>query len=150
MAWRSGQSCSADLRGRVLAAVDGGSAVAAVAALLRVSVASIDKVLARRRETGETEARAQRSHQAPKPAEHHAAIGAKVRQRPAITLDELRAWPAAEHGVSASLGLMHDTLARLELTRKRRPAGRRSRRGRMSPSPAPSGVRGRAISAGDG
>jgi transposase len=52
MAWRSGQSYSADLRGHVLVAVDGGSAVAAVAELLRVSVSYIYKALARRRETG--------------------------------------------------------------------------------------------------
>lgn len=143
MAWRSGQSYSADLRGRVLAAVDGGSAVAAVAELFRVSVSYIYKALARRRETGETEARAQRSHQALKLAQHHAAIGAKVKQQPDITLAELRAWLAAEHGVSPSLGLMHNTLARLDLTRKKRPAGRKSRIGRMSPSPALSGVPGR-------
>jgi transposase len=143
MAWRSGQSYSSDLRGRVLAAVDGGSAVAAVAELFRVSVSYIYKALARRRETGETEARAQRSHQALKLAEHHAAIGAKVKQQPDITLDELRAWLAAGHGVSASLGLMHTTLARLKLTRKKRPVGRKSRIGRMSHSPALSGVPGR-------
>ena len=82
MAWRSGQSYLADLRGRVLAAVEGGSAVAAVAELLRVSVSYIYKALARRRETGATEARAQRSHPALELAEHHASIGAKVKQQP--------------------------------------------------------------------
>jgi hypothetical protein len=66
-----------------------------------------------------------------------------VASRPDVTLDELRAWLEALHGVSASLGLMHNTLARLKLTRKKRPAGRKSRIGRMSPSPALSGVPGR-------
>jgi transposase len=141
MAWRSGQSYSADLRGRVLAAVDEGSAVAAVAELFRVSVSY--KALARRRQTGETEARPQRSHQALKLAAYHEAIRAEVASRPDVTLDELRAWLAAEHGVSASLGLMHNTLARLDLTRKKRLAGLTSRIGRMSPSPALSGVPGR-------
>ena len=149
MAWRLGQSYSADLRGRVLTAVDEGSAIAAVAELFRVGVSYIYKALARRRQTGETEARPQRSHQAPKLAAHHEAIRAEVARRPDVTLDELRAWLKAEHGVSASLGLMHNTLARLDLTRKKRLAGRKSRIGRMSPSPALSGVPGREISAGD-
>ena len=134
---------SADLRGRVLAAVDEGSAVAAVAELFRVSVSYIYKALARRRQTGETEARAQRSHRALKLAGQHEAIRAEVASRPDVTLDELRAWLETEHGASASLGLMHNTLARLKLTRKKRPAGRKSRIGRMSPSPALSGVPGR-------
>jgi hypothetical protein len=58
---------------------------------------------------------------------------AEVASRPDVTLDELRAWLAAEHAVSASLGLMHNTLAPLGLTRKKRPAMRRSRTGRTSP-----------------
>ncbi len=53
------------------------------------------------------QARAQRSHQGPKLADQHAAIRAEVASRPDVTLDELRAWLAAEHDVSASLGLMH-------------------------------------------
>jgi transposase len=143
MAWRSGQSYSADLRGRVLAAVDGGSAVGAVAALFKVSVSYIYKALARRRETGETEARAQRSHQPLKLVEHHEAIRAEVARRPDVTLDELRAWLAAEHGVSTSLGLMHNTLLRLDLTRKKRPAAPRSRTGPMLLLSGPSGAPGR-------
>jgi transposase len=150
MAWRSGQSYSADLRGRVLATVDSGSAAGPVAARFGVSVSYIYKALARRRQTGETEARAQRSHQALKLAGQHEAIRAEVASCPDVTLDELRAWLEALHGVSASLGLMHNTLARLKLTRKKRPAGRKSRIGRMSPSPALSGVPGKEISAGGG
>jgi transposase len=143
MAWRSGQSYSGDLRGRVLAAVDGGSAAGVVAVRFGVSVSYIYRILARRRQTGETEARAQRSHQPFKLAPHHEAIRAEVARRPDVTLDELRAWLVAEHGVSASLGLMHNTLARLDLTRKKRLAVLRSGIDRMSPSPAPSGVPGR-------
>ena len=48
MAWRSGQSYSADLRSRVLAAVDGGGPAMAVARLFQVSVSYIYKALARR------------------------------------------------------------------------------------------------------
>ena len=44
--------------------------------------------------------------------------------RPDVTLDELRAWLLATHGVTASLGLMHKTLARLGLTLKKSRGGR--------------------------
>lgn len=140
MAWKSGQSYSADLRGRVLAAVDSGGSARAVARLFQVSVSYIYKALARRRATGETEARPQRNRQTLKLADHHAAIAAEVARRPDVTLEELRAWLLAAHGVSASLGLMHQTLARLGLTLKKSRAGRKSRIGRTSPRGAPPGV----------
>ena len=76
MAWKPGQSYSSDLRSRVLAAVDGGAAARSVAALFQVSVSYIDKALARRETTGETEARPQRNHQALKLKELHEAIAA--------------------------------------------------------------------------
>ena len=41
-----------------------------------------------------------------------------VASRPEVTLAELRAWLLARHQVTASLGLMHRTLARLGLTLK--------------------------------
>ena len=133
MAWRSGRSYSTDLRSRVLAAVDRGGAAPAVARLFQVSVSYIYKVLGRRNATGETEARPQRNWQMLKlTAHHHAAIRAEVARRPDATLDELRAWLLATQGVSASLGLMHKTLARLGLTLKKSRGGRKSRTARMS------------------
>ncbi|MGD9510578.1 MAG: IS630 family transposase [Geminicoccaceae bacterium] len=116
MAWKSGQSHSADLRSRVLAAVDAGVPARAAAERFRVSVSYIYKALSRRNETGESEARPQRNHQELKLAAHHEAIAAAVARQPDATLDELRAWLLATHGVGASLGLMHKTLARLGLT----------------------------------
>ena len=100
----------------------------------QVSVSYIYKVLGRRRATGETEARPQRNHQALKLAAHHEAIAAEVASRSDVTLEELRAWLRANHQVTASLGLMHKTLARLGLTRKKSRAGPRSRTGPTSPS----------------
>ena len=123
MAWWSGQSYSADLRERVLAAVDGGLPATAVAERFGVSVSFIYKALKRRRLTGETTARAQRNRQALKLAAPHAAIQAKVGRRPDVTLDALRAWLLKTPGVEASLGLMHNTLVRLGLTLKKRPDG---------------------------
>jgi transposase len=139
MAWKSGQSYSGDLPSRVLAAIDGGGSAKAVARLFQVSVSYIDKALGRRSATGETEARPQRNRQTLKLEDHHAAIAAEVALRPDVTLDELRAWLAGTHGVTASLGLMHKTLARLGLTLKKSRAGRRSRTGRTSPSGASPG-----------
>jgi transposase len=134
MVWKSGQSYSTDLRSRVLAAIDGGSAAKAVAELFQVSVSYIYKALARRAATGEIEARPQRNRQELKLAAHHDAIAAEVARRPDVTLEELRAWLQATHGVGASLGLMHKTLARLGLTLKKSRGGPRSRIGRTSPS----------------
>jgi transposase len=139
MAWKSGQSYSADLRGRVLAAVDGDIPARVVAEQFRVSVSYIYKALGRRKATGETEARPQRNHQELKLATYHEAIAAEVAQRPDVTLNELRAWLLMVHDVSASLGLMHRTLARLGLTLKKSRSGQKSRTGLTLPSNAPFG-----------
>ena len=144
MVWKSGQSYSTDLRSRVLAAIDGGSAAKAVAELFQVSVSYIYKALARRAATGEIEARPQRNRQELKLAAHHDAIAAEVARRPDVTLEELRAWLLGNHQVAASLGLMHKTLVRLGLTLKKSRAGRKSRIGPMSPSNAPTGAASRA------
>jgi transposase len=144
MAWKSGQSYSADLRSRVLAAVDGGVPARAVAERFRVSVSYVYKALGRRTATGESEARPQRNHQELKLAAHHAAIAAEVAQQPDATLNELRAWLLAAHGVVASLGLMHKTLARLGLTLKKSHSGPKSRTGPSLPPSATSGAPDRA------
>ena len=161
MGWKSGQSYSTDLRSRVLVAIDGGSPARATAQLFQVSVSYIYKALGRRSSTGETEARPQRNQQVLKLKEHHGLIAAEVALRPDVTLNELRAWLLATHGLSASLGLMHQTLARLGLTRKkvgpgsgagparcRRATGRLAREaGRDEPGAA--GVRGWLSARGD-
>ena len=139
MAWRSGQSYSADLRSRVLATVDGGLPAREAAARFRVSVSYIHKALGRRAATGEVEARPQRNHQELKLAAHHDALRAEVARRPDVTLHELRAWLLTTHGVTASLGLMHRTLARLGLTLKKSRSGPKSRTGPSLPGGAPCG-----------
>jgi transposase len=136
MGWRSGRAYSQDLRERVLAAVDGGMAARAVAPLFQVSIAYVYKALIRRRRSGETTARPQRNRQTLKLAGLHEAILAEVERRPDATLDELRIWLLEAHGTTASSGLMSNTLRRLGLTRKKRPAGPRSRTGPTSPNDA--------------
>jgi len=56
----------------------------------------------------------------PKLLGFHDAIRAEVASRPDATLAELRCWLCEVHGVSASDGLMHGTLAKLGLTHKKR------------------------------
>ena len=136
MTWRSGQAYSQDLRERVLSAVDAGMAVREAAVLFRVSVSYIYKAMIRRRLTGETMARQQRGHVSQKLAAYHDAIRARVSTQPDATLDELRAWMLASHGVSMSQGGMWNALDRLGLTLKKRRNTRPSKLDPMSPRPA--------------
>jgi transposase len=119
MLWQRGKAYSQDLRERVLAAADDGLRVGQIAALLRVSISYVSKVLSRRRRTGQTTALPQRGHLLPKLAALHEAIRVQVTTRPDATLAELQAWLSETHQVSASSGLMWKTLAALDLTYKK-------------------------------
>jgi transposase len=120
------------LRERVFAYADAGVPVGKIAGTLLVSISYVSKVLSRRTRTGETTARAQRCHVPRKLAGHLAVIEAHVLTRPDATLAELRTWLAAEHKMSASLGLLSETLRNLHLTVKKRRSMRPSRSGPMS------------------
>jgi len=122
-----GEAYSQDLRERVIAAADDGVPVGRIAVLLRVSVSYVSKVLSRQRETGETTARAQRCHLVPKLRAWHDAIRERAAARPDATIAELRAWLLETHKVSASEGLMCETLAQLDLTLKKSRCGPASR-----------------------
>ncbi len=119
MLWQRGKSYSQDLRARVLAAADDGEPVGRVAALLRVSVSYVSKVLSRRRLTGQTTALPQRCHVSPKLADLHEPICAQVATCPDATIAELRTWLLTTHTVSASSRLIWKTLIGLDLTRKK-------------------------------
>ncbi len=140
MLFQKGKAYSQDLRERVFALADAGGAVGEVAETLSVSISYVSKVLGRRRSTGECSARPQRCHMAPKLLGLHDAIRAEVKARPDATLAELRRWLNDTHKVSASDGLMHGTLVRLGLTRKKRPCMPPSKSGRMWRRHAPSGA----------
>ena len=141
MLYQSGKPYSQDLRERVFAASDEGDRVGEIAELLRVSVSYVSKVLARRRTTGETTARAQRNHVTPKLAPLYGAIRARVAQRPDGTIEELRAWLSATHAMSASVGLIWKTLRQLGLTLKKSHSARPNRIGRTLPRRARNGAR---------
>ena len=141
MSWRSGQAYSQDLRERILAAIDAGMPVREAARVYRVSISYIYKAVIRRRRTGETSARSQRGHVGQKLAAYHEAIRGRVSVQPDATLEELRAWILATHGVSVSQGGMWNVLDRLGLTLKKTHNMPPSRRGLMSPRPVQPGAR---------
>ena len=142
MAWRQGQSYSEDLRGRVLAAVDGGMAARAAARVFRVSVSYIYKALIRRRRTGEVSASSRRGHRPRKltPAQE-TALAEQITAHPDLTLAALQAWLLTEHGVRLSNGAMWSAVARLGLSFKKRRSAPPSRTGRTLPRGAGSGER---------
>ena len=140
MLWRRGKSYSQDLRERVFAAADDGEPVGRIATMLRVSVSYVSKVLSRRQRTGQTTARPQRCHVAPKLSGLYPAILAQVSSRPDATVAELRAWLLETHKVSASTGLMNKTLAALDLSCKKSPSTPPSKRVRTLPRHAPNGA----------
>ncbi len=87
MLWQRGKSYSQDLRERVFVAADDGEPVGEIAAMLRVSVSYVSKVLSRRRLTGQMTARPQRCHLVPKLSGLHPAILAQVTSRPDVTIE---------------------------------------------------------------
>jgi transposase len=124
MAWRQGQAYSEDLRGRVLAAVDGGMAARAAAKLFRVSVSYIYKAVIRRRQTGATGASLRRGHRPRKLSPtQEAALAKHIAAHSDITLAALQAWLLAEHRVRLSNGAMWAAVHRLGLSFKKRRSG---------------------------
>jgi len=136
-----GKPYSQDLRERVMAAVDSGTGAYTVAQLFRVSVSYIDKVLGRRRATGETTARMGRAGRKAKLAAHDEALRTHVAEHPDATLEELQAWLAAECKVKVSIGCLWNRLQFLALPLKKSQNGLPSRIGQMSQRLARSGMR---------
>lgn len=127
MGWKSGRPYSQDLWERIMATVDGGMEIYEAAPLFQVSVSYIYKVLARRRQTGETTARQQRCSVVPRLAAHEDALRARVASHPDATIAELRAWLLADHGVCVSHGSVWSALDRLNLTHKKTASRSRAR-----------------------
>src|ERR1700748_2556725 len=118
MLYQRGKADYQDLRCRVFAVADRGERVGEVADLLRVSVPYVSKVLTRRRTTGETTARTQRSHKPPKLAPFYAAMREFVAEHGDTPIERLRRWLLATHQIKASVGLIWHTLRLLGLTLK--------------------------------
>lgn len=125
MHWTSGRAYSQDLRDRVMAAVDAGEAVRAVAPRFGVSVSYIYKALIRRRQSGEVCARSTRGRPPRKLAAHERAVEAFMRAKQDATLADLRRHLREAHSISVSLGAVWRAVRRLGLTlKKSSPRGR--------------------------
>lgn len=125
--WRRGRSYAEDLRGRVLAAVDGGMAVRQAAPLFRVSVSYIYKALIRRRATGDSSANPNRGHRPRKLSpQQETALAARIRSEPDITLARLQDWLVDRHGVRLSNGALWAAVKRLGFTFKKNTGGERT------------------------
>lgn len=135
-----GRAYSQDLRERVMAAVDSGTGAYAAAAIFRVSVSYIYKVLGRRKRTGQTSARPWAGGPKPKLAAHDDALRARVMSEPDATLAELQAWLVAEYGVKVSIGCLWKRLRQLGLTLKKSHCAPPSKIARISLRPAANGV----------
>jgi transposase len=111
-----------DLRTRVLEDSDAGLAAKDVAAKFRVSRSWVNRVVQRRRETGEVTPRHQRVFKKPALAGQEDRLRALVTAKPDQTLAELRdALPTA-----ASLSSIWRALDRLKLTLKKNRPRRRT------------------------
>ena len=135
-----GKPYSQDLRERVIAAVDGGIGAYAAAAVFRVSVSYIYKVLGRRRATGESKALTGRAGRKAKLAAHDEALRARVAAIPDATLEELQAWLATERKVEVSIGCLWNRLQRLKLPLKKSHTTLPNSSGQMSPRLAMRGM----------
>ena len=109
---------SADLRGRVLDAVEAGSSVRRAAARFGVGVSTAIRWTRRWRETGERTARKQGHPIRSKLDAHNAYLLGLIEQTVDITLDEMRHRLAKEHGVSAGFGTLWRFFDRRRITVK--------------------------------
>jgi transposase len=136
-----GRPYSQDLRDRVLASVDGGMAAAEAAEVFQVDVSYVYKVLIRRRTTGVTTALPWAAGARPKLKDHEDALRGHVTELCDATLEEIRAWLIAEHGIKVSVGCLWNTLQRMRLPLKKSHSTPPSRTAKMLPRSAAPGMR---------
>ena len=131
---------SKDLRLRVLAAVDQGTAYGEVSRLFGLSLATIGRYVRRRRETGEVAPRPSpgRTPSICKTAEERWALWRQLEENPEATLEEHRQTWERERGVCVSVSTMSRAIRRLGWTYKQR----RWRPLNGTIRPAPPGVSG--------
>ena len=113
---------SKDLRKRVLAAVDRGTAYGEVSRLFGVSLATIGRYVRRRRETGEVAARPSpgRTPSICEGAEERRALWAQLEANPEATLERHRELWEERGGARVSVATMSRAIRRLGWTYKQR------------------------------
>ncbi|MGE0761616.1 MAG: IS630 transposase-related protein [Pirellulaceae bacterium] len=117
------KSYSIEFRREVLADCDAGMGTMAVAVKRRVSESWVRRLKQRRRETGEIAARPPKKKTPPKWMAYADRLQALVRERPDITLRELR----DELGIEISLQTLSVALRRLKYTFKKKSSVRQNR-----------------------
>lgn len=133
---------SIDLRERILATYDRGEQTREqVARRFCVSLGMVKKLLQQRRRTGDIAPGHHRSGRKPRIlASHRQTMGRLLRDKPDMTLVELR----AALGLDCSLPAIHYALDKLGLTYKKRHSAPASRTARMSGAPGGPGGASRA------
>ena len=127
------RSLSMDLRERVVAAVEGGLSRRRAADRFGVSVSSAIRWLQRSAREGTPAPRRQGGDRRSERIEAYGTvIRAVVAEKPDMTLAELRARLATEHGLSVAISTLWRFFGRHGLTLKKRPATRPSRIARTS------------------
>lgn len=112
---------SADLRERLLGAIDAGLPQVEAARLFGVGSSSIKRWRTQRRQTGSVAARPRPGRHRRIRPEEEATLLAQVAATPDATLAEHGATWAAANGVHLSTATMSRTLARLDQPRKKSP-----------------------------
>ena len=138
------RTLSLDLRERILASYDNKEGTRdEIGERYRVSLGMVKKLLQQRRRTGEIGPRHHYSGRKPLIlGSHHRQMRALLRQKPDLTLKELRSAVALD----CTLPAIHYALKKLGLTYKKRLSGPVSRSGRISRARAGSGAEGKAAS----
>jgi len=127
-----GKPLSMDLRARSLAAVDAGVSRRSAAKRFDVSVSSVIRWDASRRETGSFEPKPQGGDmRSRRIEEHHAEVMEALEEEGDQTLEELRG-RLTERGIAASTSALSRFFRRHGITRKKRPVTRSSRTGLTS------------------
>ena len=131
MSWKRGQAYSQDLRDRVLEAE---GPIRGVAERFGVSASFVAKATSRLRRTGQRTAKRRGGQQPAIMAGREDVLRARVAEVPDATLEELRGWLLAKHGIKISIGALWGTLDRLDLRFKKNSARQRtgSRGGRAT------------------
>jgi transposase len=114
------RSLSADLRGRVIAAIEDGLSTREAARRFRIGISTAGSWYRRYRETGEMEARKQGQPSRSKLDAHEAFVLGLIEETPDITLAEIGERLAAERGVRVAPSTVWLFLDRRGITFKKR------------------------------
>jgi len=141
---RNRRTISLDLRERILEAYDEGNATRdQVARRFRVSLGMVKKLIQQRRHNGDIRARHHLAGRKPLiVAEHREKMGLLLKQKPDLSLKELR----EALGLKCSVQAIHVVLVKMEMTLKKRLCAPASRTARTLPGRAKSGSVGKAAS----